>query len=191
MVGEVWTRRFLCAGACSRREGDTLNPPMANLIFCANGHKMAYVNSTVSGPTRLQLNAAIRREREEQQKAKQTFCPQCGARKVPHCPHCKALIPTFVNGRPAYCGACGKPYPWTESALEAAKEYADELELPPEERNELKATFDDLTVDSPRTPLAAHRFKKFVQKIGPAAGDVLTKIIVSVATEAAKKGMRL
>jgi hypothetical protein len=55
----------------------------------------------------------------------------------------------------------------------------------------LKATFDDLTSDTARTPLAANRFKKFVSKIGPVAGDVLTKIIVDFATEAVKKYMGL
>jgi hypothetical protein len=76
------------------------------------------------------------------------------------------------------------------TALAAAKEYADEFdELSNEEKATLKATFDDLTVNTPRTELAAHRFKKFISKIGPVAGDVLTKIIVNVATEAAKRGM--
>jgi hypothetical protein len=41
----------------------------------------------------------------------------------------------------------------------------------------------------PRFEVAAHRFKNFMKRIGPAAGDVLTKIMVNVATEAAKKGM--
>jgi hypothetical protein len=162
---------------------------MANLIFCANGHRMAYLNSKVSGPTQVQLRAAIREERLQQEKASQSFCPECGAPKVANCLHCKALIPSFTRARPAYCGACGKPYPWTETALSAAKEFTDELELNDDEKRKLKATFDDLTVDTPRTGLAAHRFKNFVKKIGPTAGDVLAKIMVNVATEAAKKGM--
>lgn len=53
----------------------------------------------------------------------------------------------------------------------------------------LKATIEDLTTDTPRTELAAHKFKKFLKKIGPVAGDILTKIIVNVATEAAKRGI--
>lgn len=92
--------------------------------------------------------------------------------------------------RPAYCTKCGKPFPWTESAIQAAKEYTDELEkLSAEEKTALKETFADLTVDTPRTVLAAHRFKKLLGKIGPVAGDALTKIVVNVATEAAKKGI--
>ena len=169
--------------------GCAIQMGMANLVFCANGHRMAYVNSTVSGPTRSQLRVALREERLQLQKASQSFCPECGAPKVANCLNCKALIPSFTRTRPAYCGACGKPYPWTEAALSAAKEFTDELELSADDKTKLKATFDDLAVDNPRTELAAHRFKTFIRKIGPAAGDVLTKIMVNVATEAAKKGM--
>ena len=93
---------------------------------------------------------------------------------------------------PRYCGECGKPFPWTETALEAAREYADDLDqLSSEEKAKLKATFDDLTIDTIRTPLAANRFKKFMTKVGPAAGGVLQKILEAVATEAAKKSMGL
>ncbi len=77
-------------------------------------------------------------------------------------------------------------------ALSAAKDYTDDLDqLSPEEKVALKGTFDDLTSDTPRTPAAANRFKKFISKIGPATGDVLQKIVETVATEAAKKAMGL
>jgi hypothetical protein len=71
--------------------------------------------------------------------------------------------------------------------LKAAKEYADDLELSAEDKLALKATLVDLTVDTPRTELAAHRFKKFVSKAGPVAGEMLKKIVSDVVTEGAKK----
>ena len=89
---------------------------------------------------------------------------------------------------PSYCGECGNPFPWTETALRAAREYTDELDqLSPEEKTLLKGTFDELTSDTPRTPLAASRFKKFMTKVGPVAGSVLQKTIETVVTGAAKK----
>jgi BrxA/Uncharacterized protein conserved in bacteria (DUF2321) len=49
---------------------------------------------------------------------------------------------------PSYCGECGTPFPWTETALEAVREYADDLDqLSQDEITELKKTLDDLTVD--------------------------------------------
>jgi hypothetical protein len=74
--------------------------------------------------------------------------------------------------------------------MATAQEYVDELEkVSNEDKAALKATFADLTVDTPRTELAASHFKRLVSKVGPGAGDVLTKIIVNIVTEAAKKGM--
>lgn len=71
-----------------------------------------------------------------------------------------------------------------------AREFTDELErVSDEDKAALKATFADLTVDSPRTELAASRFKRLIGKMAPAVGDALTKILVNIATEAAKTGM--
>ena len=64
--------------------------------------------------------------------------------------------------------------------MATAQEYVDELEkVSNEDKAALKATFADLTVDTPRTELAASHFKRLVSKVGPGAGDVLTKIIVN------------
>jgi hypothetical protein len=93
---------------------------------------------------------------------------------------------------PKYCGQCGHPFPWTETALEAAKEYTDDLEqLTAAEKILFKETLDDLTRDTPRTPLAANRFKRLLNKIGPVAGSVLQKLMETVVTEAVKKSMGL
>jgi hypothetical protein len=88
---------------------------------------------------------------------------------------------------PKYCGECGKPFPWTEAALSAAKEYADELDLNADEKEKLKSSIDDLTSDTSRTQLAASRFKKFMAKVTPEAGKALLQVVVSVATEEANK----
>lgn len=79
-----------------------------------------------------------------------------------------------------------------ETALEAAHQYADDLDqLTLADKATLKATLDDLTVDTARTPLAANRLKKFLAKLGPVAGAVLQKIAENIATEAAKKSIGL
>jgi len=131
---------------------------------------------------------------------KKSFCEECGAPAIESCQSCSWPIAgrgpdSWMGGGgpyrpPRYCGECGKPFPWTETALAAAREYTDDLdELSAEEKATLKGTFDDLAVDTARTPLAANRFKKFMTKVGPVAADVLQKIIETVATEAAKKAM--
>jgi hypothetical protein len=90
--------------------------------------------------------------------------------------------------RPSFCPDCGKPYPWTEAKLKAAKELSDEFEnLSPEERNLLKNNLDDIVRDTPETPVAATRLKRLISKIGKPAAGALKDIIVDIASEAAKK----
>jgi hypothetical protein len=131
-----------------------------------------------------------------------SFCEDCRAPTIDQCQNCAWPISGIGPNAwmadagpyrpPRYCGECGTPFPWTETALATAREYADNLDqLSEEEKTSLKGTFSDLTVDTVRTPLAASRFKKFLVKVGPAAGDVLRKIIETVATEAVKKSMGL
>lgn len=133
---------------------------------------------------------------------RQSFCEDCGSATISQCQRCGWPITgigpnSWMGGGgpykpPKFCGECGEPFPWTELGLSAAKEYTDDLDqLSLEEKTKLKETFDDLTHDTARTPVAATRFKKFVSKIGPVAGDVLRKIIETVACEAAKKHLGL
>ena len=89
---------------------------------------------------------------------------------------------------PIFCPDCGKPYPWTEAKLKAAKELADELdELTPEERELLKKSLDDIMLDTPQTIVAATRFKKIAAKAGKATVKELRKLVVDIASETAKK----
>jgi hypothetical protein len=166
---------------------------MAEAIYCRNGHFNGYMpdpNPSYDGEKALHGWQVPLVEKEL---ARRAFCPTCGLANVFECQHCEAAIESDEERapeRPAYCSSCGKPFPWTETALAAAMEYTDELdELSTEDKAALKATLNDLTADTPRTELAATRFKKFVRKVAPAAGETLTKIMVNVFTEAAKKMM--
>jgi hypothetical protein len=119
----------------------------------------------------------------------QAFCTKCGARNIAGCEHCH----TPINHRYAgdvhnFCAGCGKPFPWTETALMAAREYTDELEeLSIEDKTVLKATFTDLTVDSPKTEIAASRFKRILQKLTPDVAEIIRKMIVDIASETTVK----
>lgn len=160
---------------------------MPRVTYCRNGHRVSAPESIrLSRPSIREYVLMAERDKAESCGPLQPFCNECGAKTLNACDRCHAAIGT--GRRPAYCGACGQPFPWTETALKAAKNYADDLEqLSLQEKETLKTTLDDLTTDSPRTELAAHRFKTFVVKAGPVAGEMLKKIIVEIGTEAAKK----
>jgi hypothetical protein len=131
------------------------------------------------------------------------FCSTCGEKTIRACPNCQSQIRGdyvtpgvavigFGYTPPRFCHACGKPYPWVQHKLDAAKEMADELEgLSAEDRERLKQSLEDLTRDTPKTDTAILKYKMIAKKVGGAAGAMLNKIIAEIATEYVKKQMGL
>jgi hypothetical protein len=124
------------------------------------------------------------------------FCEHCGARNLKQCPNCERPIRGhYVGGaigfpyvRPSFCIYCGKPFPWTEKTLSAAKELADEIEeLSADDRERLKQNLEEIASDNPRTEVAAGRIRNTIARIGPATGRVLERLATEIATEAARK----
>ena len=73
------------------------------------------------------------------------YCSECGEKTIRVCSSCKKSIrgscymdpegygfePIQVRPytkAPAYCHACGNAYPWTQTALDSAKELVEELD---------------------------------------------------------------
>lgn len=124
------------------------------------------------------------------------YCRDCGAKTITNCPTCNASIRGSGYGMvvidfdfPSYCEKCGKPFPWTDAAIKAAKDLTQELELSPEEKTSLTETIEDLVKDSPQTTVSATKFKRLVTKGGSWALDAFKDILVSVVSETAKKTM--
>lgn len=128
------------------------------------------------------------------------FCSACGAKTIKECPSCKVSIRGYyvVPGvfstldyvPPNYCHNCGNAFPWTAAKIGAAKEFAGELDgLDDNEKEQLMSAIDDLTTDGARTELAASRFKKLMKKAGQAVGSGIYKVVVDIASEAAKKAI--
>jgi len=89
---------------------------------------------------------------------------------------------------PAFCSECGSAFSWTKAGIQAVRDLADELEqLTSEERDQLKESINDLIRDTPQTTVAATRFRRLVSKAGTTALEGFRTILVSIATEAAKK----
>jgi len=129
------------------------------------------------------------------------FCDKCGALTITICQNCNASIKGYYHQAnvifliyhtdlplPGCCPSCGKPYPWTEAKLKAAKELSDEIEnLSPQEREILKKSLDDIVRETPQTTVAVGRFKRLVAKAGKPAADAFRDILVDVVSEAVKK----
>ena len=130
--------------------------------------------------------------------ANRKFCTSCGSETTLCCSGCGGnrtsadANPYRQVVIPAYCCECGKPFSWTETAIQAAFEFTDELDaLDSQEKSGLKAAVPDLVSDTARTPLAISRVQKLFAKIGKPAAQTLLQILVSVLTEEAKKQLGL
>jgi len=120
------------------------------------------------------------------------FCSRCGAETLTHCQCGQAIrgrwwvsqTPPYT--RPAFCNACGRPFPWTETAIATAKEYAAAVQLHADQQ-EFADLIENLVRDNPRTIISATRFKQLLDGAGSAASEGFQKILVDVVTESVKK----
>lgn len=121
-------------------------------------------------------------------------CPDCGEPTIVKCPECQENIKGCLEDSssfktipaPKFCEYCGSPFPWTEGALNAAKELADSLEaLNDDEKEELKKDIEDMVKDTPRTTIAVQKFKKLLEKAGDEAPAMFKVALINVLTQGA------
>lgn len=127
------------------------------------------------------------------------FCKKCGSETTTKCSFCKENIRGYYSSGavslaeesiPSFCHNCGKSYPWTESALKAAQELADELnELTDEDKDLLKKNLPDLIRETPNTKVAETRFKKVMLKAKKESVDAMRSILVDIISETIKKSI--
>jgi hypothetical protein len=149
-------------------------------LICTNGH---LVNDRSRGMP--SLNAAC--------------CSICGAQPISACTGCREPIPGYYyreSGRPLeripqYCHACGRPLPWTERSMSAARALIRELAaLDPYERDQLRRSIDDIIRETPKTPLAIVRINQVLTRVGGEQARALREILISVASEPVKQRLR-
>jgi hypothetical protein len=148
--------------------------------ICNNGHPITSILSMSPGDAK-------------------NFCPTCGAKTITTCAKCEQPIrgsstevATFGYTVPKSCENCGEPYPWTAAKLQAADQLAGLLEeLDEKEKRELRESIQELSSDTPKTPVAAAKIKQMLGRLSKDAYQVAVRVIADVATEAAKKQLGL
>ena len=129
----------------------------------------------------------------------QAFCERCGARTIIECPSCHTKIRGYKDIGlpyqyvvPAYCYQCGAPFPWTQSAIEAAAELIREDEqLAPENQTALVASLPDIITETPKSQLAAVHLKKALAAAGKFTADGLRQFAIDFGCELVKKQLGL
>lgn len=134
------------------------------------------------------------------------YCSKCGAKTITVCPNCASqirgwyvkegvvtILPDKLSfPRPAYCPSCGKPYPWTESALEnAALLIEEEEEFSQEQKSKLIESLPDIVSETPKTNVATIRFKKALSSAGKFTAEGIRQFCIDFACELAKKSLGL
>jgi len=146
---------------------------------CVNGHM---VNSRASGSP--QHN--------------QAFCDECGKPTITTCEGCGTPIRGYYHSSvvviggsgtpaPVFCYACGKPFPWSEAKLAAARELTEELDgLSDDEKDRLRANLPDLIAETPRTEVAVVQTKRLLAKAGGEARNAFVVVLRGLVREAIK-----
>lgn len=129
---------------------------------------------------------------------KQDFCSICGEKTIMSCLNCnntirgeanESLIPTFY--KPSYCIKCGKPFPWTQASIEAAKELIELAEISLEEKESLVQDLPSLVGETPRTKVAVAKMKKFLKEAGGDVTSVMRSLLVEIVSETTAKALGL
>ena len=132
------------------------------------------------------------------EKIENEYCERCGSEIINHCPNCQKEIRgknyeaddypmKYPYQLPKYCYKCGHPYPWTLARIKSIESCILEDEhITSYEKTELTALIPDIITETPNTNNASIKFKKIISKIGGVTKEMLTKIIIEVACEAAK-----
>ena len=155
-----------------------MNGNYDNAQICLNGHV---------------ITSAI----NENQANLKKHCEKCGEITITNCLNCnKQIRGSYISDsiffpyydKPNFCKDCGKPYPWTQRAIDATLELAGEIDnITNEEQIEFKDTIENLVKDTPKTSVAIVRYKKIALKAGKVIADGFKSILIDIASESVKK----
>lgn len=143
-------------------------------------------------------NGHVVEEKLEEQTCEMAYCEECGAENISTCPTCNTPIkgeeiigiPTFgfEPEPPKYCYKCGDPFPWTKASLEALEELAElDESLNEDDVKNLAVTAKEILSETPKTRVAAIKFKKILSRAGSETATAARELFVDIVAETAKR----
>lgn len=121
-------------------------------------------------------------------------CADCGEKTITSCRDCGGKIRGALSGvynlgsdpAPGYCTECGKPYPWTQSKIEAFQDLVDLSSLNQDSKTILLDGIIYVIRDTPKTEAVCAKFAKIIPKLKPQESSIIS-ILSNMATDHAKK----
>ncbi len=96
-----------------------------------------------------------------------------------------ASLPQPRTRVPRFCHACGRPLPWTERTLSAARAVIRELSgLEPHVRHQLRRSLDHIIQETPQTPEALRCINRALAALPGDTAATLRALILGVAADA-------
>lgn len=149
--------------------------------ICNNGHE---ITSMYNGSPELRAD----------------YCDRCGEQTITNCLNCEekirgyysvpGIVSLSTNDVPSFCHGCGSPYPWTEKIFDNATELVGlDEELSDEQKEIIKSSFPDLIVETPTTPVAVAKYKKYASSAQGFVKDGLRNLLIDVVSETVKKSL--
>lgn len=124
------------------------------------------------------------------------FCKSCGQPSIMGCQKCKKPIPGYYwaeygshapTSIPNYCDGCGEAFPWLQRNLAALSDLLEVDGLSVADRSALVAYARDLTVETPQTPVAVAKWRRYLETAGKTVVGGIKSILVEIAAEVIKK----
>ena len=122
------------------------------------------------------LNGHMTNDRyEDYPQHRKDYCSECGEKTIHTCPACSTSIQGHYRGggyggdtpAPRFCHACGKAFPWTSQAMDAARELAAmSAALSDDELKTFAQTLEQLMRQTPLMALAGAKMKALIAKSG-------------------------
>ncbi|OFO55635.1 DUF2321 domain-containing protein [Nosocomiicoccus sp. HMSC059G07] len=149
-----------------------------------------YATICLNGHVASSINAGYRK-----------FCKDCGEKTISVCEHCNKdiqgdyYVPGVVSigfeyKTPSFCHECGNPYPWTERVLENALEILSlDESLSEDHKNIIQSTFPDLLIDTPDTPVAVAKYKKYMPKAAEYVQLGVKSILINLVSDTVRQSI--
>ena len=121
------------------------------------------------------------------------YC-ECGAETIHQCPSCNNNIKgafrsygDWLKSPPMGCLKCGKPYPWTQAAVEKVGQLINESGLSTTEKQEVKTDLDSIIKNTPGAESAARRTHGRLVRMGGVLRVAYDEYVVPLVAETLAK----